>query len=220
MFTMPRKTRFGPFEFDPRRHELCNGADRIWMSASQLRLLTLFLERPGELITRDEIAARLWVDARNIDVSTGINTAINRMRGHLQASSGGPVSIETVIGLGYRFVADVEQVEVTESEAGASGDTPPLPAAEFAEAETMETEVRGTRLHPASDTSVPAKTTLPVGYRPWFAVLGLCGLALLAALIPYGVRRWAQVRADSSSKTAPEALSPLIRITAERGAAR
>ncbi|NYF78156.1 winged helix-turn-helix domain-containing protein [Granulicella arctica] len=199
------------------------------MPVSQLRLLTLFLERPGELVTREEIAARLWVDARNIDVSTGINTAINRMRGHLQVSPGGPVSIETVIGLGYRFVADVEQVEVTESEAGASEDTPSLPAhaaavefaqtgvVEPAEAGSIESEARGHWPQPLPVGSAPARTTLFARYRLLFSVLVLCGLALLAALIPYGVRRWVQVREGSSSKDASGGLGPLIRITTETG---
>jgi DNA-binding winged helix-turn-helix (wHTH) protein/Tol biopolymer transport system component len=215
MLARPGKTRFGPFEFDPRRHELRKGVDRIWMSASQLRLLTLFLERPGDLVTREEIAARLWTDAHNIDVPTGINTAINRMRGHLQASPKGPVSIETVIGLGYRFVADVEQVEVTESEASPSGGTAalqaPEAAAEFAEAGTIEVETSGKQRQPTSETSMPVRTAFPAR----FAVPVLCGVALLAVLIAYGVHRWGQVRADRSSQAATGVLGPLIRITAE-----
>ncbi|WP_161570938.1 winged helix-turn-helix domain-containing protein [Granulicella sibirica] len=78
------------------------------MSASQIRLLNLFIERPGDLISREDISARLWVDTRNIDVATGINTAINRLRSHLDDSPEAPAYIETVIGLGYRFIAVLE----------------------------------------------------------------------------------------------------------------
>ena len=101
------KSTFGSFEFDPRRHELRRNGIRIKLAASQLRLLTLFLERDGELVTREQISARLWADTRNIDVSTGINTAINRLRRHLQEGPEAPSAIETLIGLGYRFIPEI-----------------------------------------------------------------------------------------------------------------
>jgi DNA-binding winged helix-turn-helix (wHTH) protein/Tol biopolymer transport system component len=110
---MPAKldvTYFGPFAFDLRRQELTKRGHRIRMPASQLRLLNLFLERPGELITRDEIMAALWVDTSNIDVATGINTAIRRLRQSLSDFKDAPECIETVIGVGYRFVAELQEV--------------------------------------------------------------------------------------------------------------
>jgi DNA-binding winged helix-turn-helix (wHTH) protein/Tol biopolymer transport system component len=82
---------------------------RIRLSASQIRLLMLFLERPGELITREQIAQRIWTETNTIDVATGINTAINRLRGHLGDDPADPVFVETVIGLGYRFIAVIEE---------------------------------------------------------------------------------------------------------------
>ncbi len=112
------KLKFGSFEFDPRRHELRRNGFRLKLAASQLRLLTLFLERGGELVTREQITARLWVDSRTIDVSTGINTAINRLRRHLQEAPGDASAIETVIGLGYRFIPEVT-IEFTTEETAA-----------------------------------------------------------------------------------------------------
>jgi DNA-binding winged helix-turn-helix (wHTH) protein len=100
--------KFGGFEFDLKRSELRKRGLRVRMSASQTRLLTLFLERPGELITRDEITARLWTDTATIDIDTGINTAINRLRTTLNDNPAKPALIETVIGAGYRFIAEVE----------------------------------------------------------------------------------------------------------------
>lgn len=104
----PAKVRFGWFEFDFALHELRRRGLRVRLSASQLRLLTLFLERPGELITREEIVGRLWTDPQNIDVSNGVNTAINRLRKSLNDDPAKPDYLETVIGIGYRFVAKVE----------------------------------------------------------------------------------------------------------------
>ena len=109
---MPGKrdiTYFGPFAFDPRRQELTKRGHRIRMPASQLRLLNLFIDRPGELITRDEIMATLWVDTSTIDIATGINTAIKRLRQSLSDFKDAPEYIETVIGVGYRFVVELQE---------------------------------------------------------------------------------------------------------------
>ena len=98
------------FEFD----FAASGTQQEWtagavLSASQeLALLTFFLALLGVLITRDQIASQLWDDTSNIDVSNGINTAVNRLRYALQDDTTEPVYIETVIGLGYRFIAPAE----------------------------------------------------------------------------------------------------------------
>lgn len=111
--------RFYEFEFGTRRRELRKSGHRVRISASQVRLLTLFLERRGELVTREDIARRIWTDTATIDVANGVNTAINRLRYHLGDSSAAPRFLETAIGLGYRFIAPVEANFFTEeAEAG------------------------------------------------------------------------------------------------------
>ena len=100
--------RFNTFVFDQNKKELLRSGLRVRLSASQIRLLTLFLERPGDLITREEIEERLWTDSRTINVTTGINTAINQLRANLSDNPAKPIFIETVIGLGYRFIAPVD----------------------------------------------------------------------------------------------------------------
>ena len=71
-------------------------------------LLILLVTRRGELVTRDEIIARLWGDGIFVDVETGVNTAVRKIRQALNDSSDDPAFIETVTGKGYRFVASVE----------------------------------------------------------------------------------------------------------------
>ena len=71
-------------------------------------LLILLVTRRGELVTRDEIIARLWGDGIFVDVETGVNTAVRKIRQALNDSSDDPAFIETVTGKGYRFVATVE----------------------------------------------------------------------------------------------------------------
>jgi DNA-binding winged helix-turn-helix (wHTH) protein/Tol biopolymer transport system component len=125
---------FGEFLFDPVAQELYKRNFRIRVPASRLRLLTLFLERPGELISRDEVRDRLWKETGTIDVDRGINTAINNLRATLDDKPDQPRFLETVIGMGYRFIAPVVAQASSEPEpACAVSDTfieyaPQLPA--------------------------------------------------------------------------------------------
>src|SRR5579859_5780515 len=110
MNTRAKIFRFGPFSFDPAQQELRRRTRRLPLSVSLLKLLSLFLTRHGELITREEIALALWEDSSAIDVVTGINTAVRRLRAQLGDDPAAPTYIETVIGIGYRFIADVEVI--------------------------------------------------------------------------------------------------------------
>ena len=105
--------RFGPFRFDTSQQELRHRGKRVRLSVSLIKLLTLFLNRPGELVTREQIADALWEDHETVDVVIGINMAIRRLRLVLDDDPAKPRYIETVIGLGYRFIAIVEEVEET-----------------------------------------------------------------------------------------------------------
>lgn len=126
MKTKGRIFRFGPFTFDPAQQELRRRTQRVRLSVSLLKLLTLFLKRRGELITREEIALTLWKNSGTIDIVTGINTAVRRLRAQLDDDPGAPTYIETVIGIGYRFIADVEETEDTGS-TSISSDSPVEP---------------------------------------------------------------------------------------------
>ncbi len=74
--------------------------------------LILLLEHRGQLVTREEIATRLWPDSQSVDIVQGINTVVNRVRAVLNDDAAHPRFIETVIGRGYRFIAEVDEVEV------------------------------------------------------------------------------------------------------------
>ncbi len=75
-----------------------------------MELLILLVEHRDRLVEREEIAARLWPDARVVDVEQGINAAIKRLRAVLNEDVAKPRFIQTVVGRGYRFIADVEEV--------------------------------------------------------------------------------------------------------------
>lgn len=87
--------RFGPFRFDSAQQELRRRTLRLHLSVSLLKLLTLFLTRRGELITREEIALTLWEDSSTVDIVTGINTAVRRLRAQLADDPTAPAYIET-----------------------------------------------------------------------------------------------------------------------------
>jgi DNA-binding winged helix-turn-helix (wHTH) protein len=107
------RSEFGPFTIDHRAFELRRNGQRVRISASLLKLLVLFVERPGELITRDQIIACLWDQPESVDVDTGINTALSRLRLILRDHSGKRVYLETVVGAGYRFKMPVKRFPET-----------------------------------------------------------------------------------------------------------
>ena len=110
---MLERSEFGPFTIDHRAFELRRNGQRVRISASLLKLLVLFVERPGELITRDQIIACLWDQPESVDVDTGINTALSRLRLILRDHSGKRVYLETVVGAGYRFKMPVKRFPET-----------------------------------------------------------------------------------------------------------
>ena len=108
--------RFGAFEADARTGELRRQGLRIKLHSQPLQLLFLLLERPGELLTRDEISRELWPDGTFVDYEHGVNSAMNRIREALGDKASHPRFIETLARRGYRFVAPVEQIALPEED--------------------------------------------------------------------------------------------------------
>jgi TolB-like protein/DNA-binding winged helix-turn-helix (wHTH) protein/Flp pilus assembly protein TadD len=101
-----KRLRFGFFEADIRSGELTKRGKRIRLQEQPFQLLAMLLERPGELLTREELTSKLWPNTI-IDFDHGLNKAIAKIRGALGDSAGNPRFIETVARRGYRFIADV-----------------------------------------------------------------------------------------------------------------
>jgi DNA-binding winged helix-turn-helix (wHTH) protein len=104
----PRRYRFGAFEADTATGELRRQGIRIKLNAQPFQVLTLLLAHPGELLTREQIAAHLWPDGTFVDFDHGVNSAINRIREALGDTAASPRFIETLARRGYRFLAPVE----------------------------------------------------------------------------------------------------------------
>lgn len=105
-----RLIRFGVFEADLQAQELRKQGMKVKLQDQPFQLLVMLLERPGELVTRDEVRQKLWPGDTFVDFDHGLNNAVNRLREALGDSAETPRFIETLPRKGYRFVAPVEVV--------------------------------------------------------------------------------------------------------------
>src|SRR2546425_13308653 len=110
-----RAVRFGPFEVDLRAGELRKQDRRIRLPDQPLHILTVLLEHPGEMVTREELRQRLWPADTFVDFDHGLNNAINRLREALNDSAEAPRFIETLPRRGYRFISQVESEAIPDS---------------------------------------------------------------------------------------------------------
>lgn len=97
---------FGSFEFDPSRRTLRAAGRPVRLSGQALDLLCLLLERPGELVTREDIERALWPD-RHVNAGHSLDVIVSRLRGVLDDRGPRPRYIETVPRRGYRFIEPV-----------------------------------------------------------------------------------------------------------------
>jgi TolB-like protein/DNA-binding winged helix-turn-helix (wHTH) protein/tetratricopeptide (TPR) repeat protein len=105
-----RGFRFGSFEVDLARGEVRKAGLPVHLADQQLRLLELLTERPGALVTRDQLRQRLWPADSAVDFERSLNNAMRRLREALGDSAETPRFIETLARRGYRFVASVERL--------------------------------------------------------------------------------------------------------------
>ncbi len=102
-----RVYHFGPFILDARTGELSDGGHRTPLRDQSLHLLLALLEQPGQLLTREELTARLWPAGTFVDFDRGLNKVVNHLREALGDSAEQPRFIETLPRKGYRFIAPV-----------------------------------------------------------------------------------------------------------------
>src|SRR5688572_20358708 len=99
--------KFADFELDSGAFELRHRGEPVRLEQNPFELLVLLVENRGQLVTREQIASKLW-GPLYVDTDLGINTAIRKVRQALEDDSAAPQFVQTVIGRGYRFVAQVE----------------------------------------------------------------------------------------------------------------
>lgn len=114
----PRSWRFGVFEVDAREGQLRRAGRPVKLREQSFRILTLLLERPGEIVTREELRRVLWPSDTYVDFDHSLNTAVMKLRGALGDSADAPLYIETIPKRGYRFVAPVSVLTVPGTSGG------------------------------------------------------------------------------------------------------
>jgi Tol biopolymer transport system component/DNA-binding winged helix-turn-helix (wHTH) protein len=130
--TNPRIVQFGLFELDLDARELRKSGVRIKLQEQPFQILAMLLERPGEIVTREELQKRLWPQDTFVDFDLSLNSAVKKLRQALGDDSENPRFVETLYRRGYRFIGpvnaaantDPEQVGLVQTQASA---TPPEP---------------------------------------------------------------------------------------------
>jgi DNA-binding winged helix-turn-helix (wHTH) protein len=148
---LARRYRFGVYEADAATGDLRRQGLRVKLNAQPFQVLCMLLERPGELLTREEISRELWPDGTFVDYEYGVNSAVNRIREALRDTAGNPRFVETLARRGYRFVAPVERI--------APGEDPARPTSQSPSPATEQSAV------PRQQTAFPAEPEPEVRFR-------------------------------------------------------
>ena len=121
--TIQRTTsvRFASFELDVRSRELCHDGKRIRLQEQPFEILRLMLERPGDVVTREELQQRLWPDGTFVDYEHSLNAAVKRLRAALGDDADNPKFVETLPRRGYRFIAPLQRAESAHASRAGSG---------------------------------------------------------------------------------------------------
>lgn len=107
------KLVFGPFEYDDRAGRLTKYGTRLRLRGKPLQVLSILVNRSGELISRDELQQHLWNGTTFVDFEQGLNSAVNKLRQALGDSADHPCYVETLTGQGYRFIAPIERASAS-----------------------------------------------------------------------------------------------------------
>jgi DNA-binding winged helix-turn-helix (wHTH) protein len=103
-----RYVRFGSYELDLRRQELFRESLRVALPRKVLEVLLMLLEKPGNVVTREALRARLWPPDSQVNYNANVNTTVNKLRQVLGDSTDQPAFVETIPRRGYSFIARTE----------------------------------------------------------------------------------------------------------------
>jgi DNA-binding winged helix-turn-helix (wHTH) protein len=164
-----RIARFGVFELDLGTGELRKGGVKLRLQGQPIQVLTLLLERAGDVVTREELRQKLWASDTFVDFDHSLNTAINKVRETLGDSASSPRYVETLARRGYRFIAPVQapfQALPADSAADSGGTASVQPL-------SHEAPPPGPTLHPELEVPIPRRG-LTRGLFALIQVMYLC----------------------------------------------
>jgi len=160
-----RYIRLGPIQVDLQKEEVTKDGSRLRISGKAYRALVALLERPGEIVTRDEIRECLWPCNTSVDYNSNVNTMMNRLRRALGESSLKPIYIETIPRKGYALIGRPEVSDHPNQMPGVNA---------------MQAGL--SRWNPALDSVC----TLVAKFRVW-SITWVVGLILIGMLLGVGV---------------------------------
>ncbi len=199
MFPAEDILRFGLFELDVRAGQLRKSGARIRLAQQPIQLLSMLLERPGEVITREELRQRLWPQDVFVDFDHGLNKSVQKLRDALGDLADSPRYIETIPRVGYRFIAPV------------SGGSNPMP-------QIRDERWSGNGNHPAGVLANTQTVAVPTASHrtrrrtwQWFALAGCVSVVIAVAI---WVVHWRSLRMEPIHSLA---VLPLDNLSGDHG---
>jgi TolB-like protein/DNA-binding winged helix-turn-helix (wHTH) protein len=195
--------QFGEFRLHCGKFELSRRGRRLKLERKPLELLVLLVTKHGQVVTRDEIAGRLWEREVFVDTEHGINTAIRKIRQTLGDNSDLPQFVQTISGSGYRFIATVTAVEPEDAKPTEPSDVPTG--------------------HPPALPEAPAAPAVPSAVQPWrrlWLAATLLGSVLVAiSVLTLGPHPFAArfLHRDSRAAIRSLAVLPLNNLSGDPG---
>src|SRR2546426_330697 len=181
-----RYVHFGPFRIDQQRQEVTRNGARLKLQGKVYQVLLTLLEKPGEVVTREELRIRLWPAETHVNYDANVNTTVNKLRQALGDSSDKPLYIETIPRKGYSLLTQPE-----------TSDKPGVQTAALA---TVQSNGHAAQAEPEAEPGRFARSDF------WVA-LGVIGLILAGMLLGAGITRlWI------SNHFASDAVGPFLSI--------
>ena len=187
--------RFGDFEVDLRQKLVRRNGEAVLLQEKPQKLLLALLEKPGELVTRQELCRKLWPADTYGAFEDGLNTAMRKLRIALNDSAEIPQFIETVPKRGYRFIAPIEFVT----------------APNYATASTSAHQPQPSPLSAPAEPLPEPKSIKGTGWLPGYAIASLLALAIVALAL-LGWRIW---KSTTSATVHAIALLPLDNLSGD-----
>jgi TolB-like protein/DNA-binding winged helix-turn-helix (wHTH) protein/Tfp pilus assembly protein PilF len=198
--------RFGPFETNVQTGEVWKYGIRVRLGGQPTQILTILLERAGEVVTRDQLRRRLWTDHTFVEFESGLNNAVKKLRAALGDSGDSPHYIETVPRVGYRFIAPVKKRAV---HAAPCPETAGPDGTVSDSSKPVEAAPR-----PVPEAAEPAAANL-IGRR-WYLIGISCVLLAFVAWV-LRVRPHAHARSEVSGQRILIAVLPFENLTGDAG---
>jgi len=188
--------RFGPFEVRTRVRELYRSGTKVRLRGQPFQLLQALLNHPGEIVTREQMRDELWPSDTFVDFEHGINASLRKLRQALGDSALKPLYIETLPGVGYRFIAPYERTEEEGSSKGDETDAEPPLGEEIEEDEQMG------EAEPA-----PAPR-----WRRWIGMALAAGIVLVFGFLVFVSRKNPRAATESGVPEAEKPSAPAVPI--------